>query len=377
MSSESTLKEIIVLGAGVVGLSTALKVQETGRYKVTIVAEVLPTDPKTIKYTSQWAGAHHVSFASLDDPRHALDKETFDELWKLKDSVEGCFMTIRQTEYFSKRRASPSPLAHMPEFRSLSPSELGALENIQATNGEAFTTFSFDTPVYLTYLSTRFLSKGGRIIRGSVQHISEIAESGVFSFLSHEEKKHVISKPNSIKPPAAIVVCVGLGARFLGGVEDKDVYPIRGQTVLVNAPWIKHGKTLSDLDAQEWTYMIPRKSGTVILGGTLEPDDWNPTPRPETTQSILERVLKLAPELVPGKANPTVEDIWPIVIEEGCGFRPGRKGGLRLEAGEVQVPHTDKTIPVVYNYGHAGSGYIASFGSGRVALDLLEKALKQ
>lgn len=125
-------------------------------------------------------------------------------------------------------------------------------------------------PVYLNYLSTRFLSKGGRIIRGSVQHISEIAESGVYSFLSHEEKKHV----KSVQPPAAIIVCVGLGARFLGGVEDKDVYPIRGQTVLVNAPWIKHGKTLSDLDAETWTYMIPRKTGTVILGGTLEPNDW-------------------------------------------------------------------------------------------------------
>jgi glycine/D-amino acid oxidase-like deaminating enzyme len=148
------------------------------------------------------------------------------------------------------------------------------LQEIQPASGEVFSTVSFDTPVYLTYLSTRFLSKGGRIVRGSVQHISEIAESGVFSFLSHEEKKHIISKPDGVKPPAAIVVCAGLGARFLGGVEDKDVYPIRGQTVLVNAPWIKHGKTLSDLDANEWTYMIPRKSGMIILGGTLEPNDW-------------------------------------------------------------------------------------------------------
>ena len=40
---------------GVVGLTTALKIQETGDYQVTIVAEVLPSDPKTIKYTSQWA----------------------------------------------------------------------------------------------------------------------------------------------------------------------------------------------------------------------------------------------------------------------------------------------------------------------------------
>ena len=40
---------------GVIGLTTALKIQETGRYNVTIVAEILPSDPKNIKYASQWA----------------------------------------------------------------------------------------------------------------------------------------------------------------------------------------------------------------------------------------------------------------------------------------------------------------------------------
>lgn len=45
----------LVVPLGVIGLTTALKVQESGDYKVTIVAEFLPTDPKTVKYTSQWA----------------------------------------------------------------------------------------------------------------------------------------------------------------------------------------------------------------------------------------------------------------------------------------------------------------------------------
>jgi hypothetical protein len=40
---------------GVVGLTTAVKIQEKTGYKVTIIAEYLPTDPKCIKYTSLWA----------------------------------------------------------------------------------------------------------------------------------------------------------------------------------------------------------------------------------------------------------------------------------------------------------------------------------
>ena len=43
------------MGIGVVGLTTALKLQQQGTYQVTIVSEVLPSDPKTIRYTSRWA----------------------------------------------------------------------------------------------------------------------------------------------------------------------------------------------------------------------------------------------------------------------------------------------------------------------------------
>jgi hypothetical protein len=43
------------LRIGVVGLTTAVRLQEQGKYDVTIIAEVFPEDPKTIKYTSQWA----------------------------------------------------------------------------------------------------------------------------------------------------------------------------------------------------------------------------------------------------------------------------------------------------------------------------------
>ena len=60
----------------------------------------------------------------------------------------------------------------------------------------------------------------------------------------------------------AIIACPGIGARFLGGIEDKDVYPVRGQTVLLRAPWIKYGRTLSGADGS-YIYMMPRCTGDV------------------------------------------------------------------------------------------------------------------
>ena len=216
----------------------------------------------------------------------------------------------------------------------------------QAVLMTSFTTVGIDTPVYLPYLLSRFLARGGNLIRNSLQHISQVIEGALTPF-----------------KPDALVVCVGIGARFLGGVEDKDVYPIRGQTVLIRAPWVKSGRTIYRKD--DVTYIIPRRSGDVsqtvvraphvkpfsrsiqvILGGTREVDDWYPRSRPETRIEILKRAIALAPEIAPpGTKKPTYEDLIPLIIEDGCGLRPGRKGGIRLEREIVSG------IPVIYNYG--------------------------
>lgn len=51
---------------------------------------------------------------------------------------------------------------------------------------------------------------------------------------------------------------------MLGGVEDKAMYPIRGQTVLLKAPWVKYGRTMVEKDGLR-TYTIPRRCGDARL----------------------------------------------------------------------------------------------------------------
>jgi len=104
----------------------------------------------------------------------------------------------------------------------------------------------------MPYLESRFTSKGGRILRGTVQHIQQVIEGGAYLF----------TKEGDPAPPDAVVVCTGLGTRFLGGVEDKDLYPTRGQTVVVRAPWVRFGITIADVKGK-LTYVIPRRSGDV------------------------------------------------------------------------------------------------------------------
>lgn len=69
---------IVILGAGVIGLTTAIRILESpvskGR-EVHILAGHLPSDDLDANYPSGIAGAHHLSFAD--------DKDTRQRRWDL------------------------------------------------------------------------------------------------------------------------------------------------------------------------------------------------------------------------------------------------------------------------------------------------------
>jgi D-amino-acid oxidase len=121
-------------------------------------------------------------------------------------------------------------------------------------------------------------------------------------------------------------------------------------------------------------FLYPLPPCQVIVGGTRTENDWlvsspksisprtcspdkprYPSIRPETTLDILQRGLALCPQLAPehirNARTPTVEDLLPLVIDEGCGLRPARKGGIRLDVVPFEMPGSDRIVPVVYNYG--------------------------
>ncbi|KAG8808716.1 hypothetical protein FRC17_003816 [Serendipita sp. 399] len=254
------MESITVLGAGVVGLSTALQLIERG-FKVTIIAECLPEDAKSIKYTSHWAGAHHVTIAG--DRRQLgiwsfkeMDQVTFETMWRMstESETEHLFLRLPQLELYAEPdKAGPESILNLyPSYEPISEKGLPSF----AKSGCKFETITIDTPNYLLHLMNTFKSKGGNVVRACVQHISQVADGGFW-----------------VPKPDAVVVCAGIGARTLGGVEDTHVYPIRGQTVLVKAPWIKFGRTCSSTDGT-WTYIIPRRSGDVIVGGIKVDNDW-------------------------------------------------------------------------------------------------------
>lgn len=103
-----------------------------------------------------------------------------------------------------------------------------------------------NTAIYLPWLVSQCLKNGVVFNRAIFKHITEAATSG-----THPAKKVDL-----------VVNCIGLGAARLSGVEDKSVFPARGQIVVVRND---AGKMMdisgTDDGPEEAFYVMTRAAG--------------------------------------------------------------------------------------------------------------------
>jgi D-amino-acid oxidase len=201
------------------------------------------------------------------------------------------------------------------------------------SSGATCTSVCINTPMYLSYLVGRCISNGVILKRAVLSHISDAASL----HSSGPDTKADI-----------IINCTGLLASKLGGVMDKSVFPIRGQTVVVrNDPGVMMCSSSTDDGPDEMCYIMTRAAG----GGTIR---------------IMKRAVELCPQLVENGQG--IEGL--SVIRHGVGLRPGREGGVRIEKERVEG------YWVVHNYGHAGWGYQGSYGCSERVLELVDEILE-
>ncbi|XP_051710380.2 D-aspartate oxidase isoform X2 [Oryctolagus cuniculus] len=149
-----------------------------------------------------------------------------------------------------------------------------------------------------------------------------------------------------------VVNCSGLGSRRLAG--DSAVFPVRGQVLQVQAPWVKHFIR----DGSGLTYIYPG-AFHVTLGGTRQPGDWNLSPDAEVSRDILSRCCALEPSLHRA-----------YDIKEQVGLRPSRPG-VRLQK-ELLV-RDGRRLPVVHHYGHGAGGFSVHWGTALEAARLVSE----
>jgi D-amino-acid oxidase len=147
-----------------------------------------------------------------------------------------------------------------------------------------------------------------------------------------------------------VVNCTGLGARRL--CNDNELMGVLGQTLIVEPGTLRTNTFIGDeRDQLAIFYSIPRRT-EVVLGGcrTEVAGDEVPAPDPDLREAILARCRAAGYE--PG-----------AIIRERCGLRPVRE--------RVRVEREGR---VIHNYGHGGAGYTLSWGCAEEALQLAGEA---
>jgi D-amino-acid oxidase len=305
--------DVVVVGAGVIGLTCAVRLQEGGA-RVAVVTADEPERTVSSVAAAVWYPTH-----TEGNPR-VLDwaRRTFAELAdQAGRGVPGVVM--RPTRMLLRTPASQVPwwAEAVRDFRSAPPVDVPV-----GFAGEwRFTVPTVEMGPYLHWLLQRVTGAGGVLIRRRLHRLSDAAD---------------------VAP--VIVHATGLAAGSLA--HDADVYPARGQIVLVSNPGLFTSVRDEENPAGR-TYVHPR-SRDVVLGGTFEPLESDTTPSAATGQAIIERCTALVPELAGAR-----------VLTQLVGLRPARHGGARVEIDPIGLPGGGSLI---HNYGHGGAGVTLCWG---------------
>ncbi len=313
-------EQIAVIGAGIIGLTTSLRLQEAG-FDVRIFSK-----QRTGETTSAIAAAFWYPYQVASQGKVQLwAEQTYKEyLEQISQGVPGV-RSMRLVEYFRDDLLLPEWKEQVEEFSLLSAEELPP----GFSSGFGFSSVLTETSRYLPYLVEKVRNVGIEI-----------------------ETVELDSLQPLLSEYSTVVNCAGLGARELVG--DDSLYPIRGQLTRTTAfPSSFEEKIIIYEEAEHASYIVPR-SEDCILGGTAEVRDWDQQPRSESTISIRQRCELL---------EPSVSELRDQ--EFLVGLRPGRPE-VRLE---TQAAAEDTLV--IHNYGHGGAGFTLCWGCAEEVRNLL------
>lgn len=295
------MARVIVVGAGVIGLSCAVRLCEAGHH-VDVVARDLPLETTSAVAAALWYPYRAFPFERVT----AWSRASYREFERLSVSQDTGVSMVPGTELLRSRTSDPWWRDAVPALTRVgSPAPPYA-------DGWTFVAPVIEMPVYLRWLVARVESLGGTLTRMALTALPDRAD--------------------------VVVDATGLGARRMA--DDPTMLPVRGQVVYVAQVGLEHWW----LDSSGPVYVVPR-SHDIVVGGSDDEGEWDRRPDPDLAKVILERAVELVPELAHAK-----------VLGHKVGLRPARPE-VRLEVeqqGDTRVVHC---------YGHGGAGVTLSWGT--------------
>lgn len=327
--------EFLIIGAGVLGLSSAQRLLARGA-RVTLVERGVCGGEST------WAGGGILS---------ALCP------WDYPDEVTR--LTLRGAQMFpAYAQALFDATGIDPEYQVsgmlvLPPVELQAAKQWCAAHGARLEerdgalllpdVAQVRNPRLLRALRTRVEALGGRIVeRCEVRHIA--TEEG--------RVRHVATSCGEFAADSYIVTAGAWSKQVLGEhALQLDIRPVQGQMLLFkfDAPPIEH------IVLQQQLYLIPRRDGHLLAGSTLEDVGFDKRTTIEARDSLRARAEQILPEL---RGMPLVQH-W-------AGLRPGSPNNIPTIGRHPEIAN------LYVNSGHFRYGVTMAPASAEILANELE-----
>lgn len=325
--------DVLVVGAGVIGLSTALALRHAG-LRVSVV------DRQAVgRGGASWAGGGILAPLEPD----AVDAST---LPILRDSLS-CYAGWCE-ELHALSGVDPEYLRCgmrvFPPFDVADWEALGARCGLRvdgASDGLNLPEVAqVRSPRLLRALAGALRAKGGELI----EHEAVIALLG-------QERVEGVRTANRELSAGVVVLAAGAWSSAL--CEEALIEPVRGEMLLIDT---RPGE-LETIRLGEGMYLIPRRDGLVVAGSTLERAGFQDTPSAAGREQILRAVRRLAPQL----ADRAVLAHW-------SGLRPAPRGRA------PQIEWSAGRAGLLIHTGHHRLGITLAPGSARRAAAMVMAA---
>ncbi|WP_250037433.1 FAD-dependent oxidoreductase [Paractinoplanes maris] len=329
--------DVLIIGAGVIGLTTAVRLAERARLAKRDLRIVIYKGQAAGQTSSYAAGAifdpymaEHKNNAVRDEWA-AATRQRFEALHRQRFSWARLLKGIE-----ASRTPLPTPpwAPALPGYRRCAQADLPR----GFDSGWHYLSPLIEMPSFLRWLERRLRKLSVTI-----------------------EDRRLSNLKQGFLDAGIVVNCTGIGARTL--VPDDEVRPIRGQLVVVRNPGIHEFfvEHVPDPYIGDTTYVLPH-GDFLLLGGSAEQGVSDLRWDTDVEEAILRRCRE---------AFPVLATVSPIKERRRIGIRPHRPT-VRLEHEDFGDRH------IVHNYGHGGSGVSLSWGCAdevaRIIDDIHEKA---
>ncbi|MCN4143926.1 MAG: glycine oxidase ThiO [Thiohalomonas sp.] len=349
------MNKIIIIGAGIIGMLTARLLVKAG-VCVTIIEQgyagkesswagggiISPLYPwrysDPVTHLAQWGQTHYPELLEEIRLNSGIDPEYIQSGLLYLDIED----ELQQALEWEKK--------HAYAFEPVSGEVLKTIEP-----GLDFSSFNADK--YGWFTSSIGQVRNPRLVRAlreDLLHLGVVIEqqTQAMSFIIQgEQLKGVLTDKGSFYADQVVVAGGAWSACLLEQwLKVPKIAPVKGQMIVFKA----EPGVVSRIVLSKARYVIPRKDGRIVLGSTLEFNDFDKS----TTEDVLHELMQEAYRIIPVLRNYPVEKQW-------AGLRPGSIDGVPYIGGHPELKN------LYLNAGHFRNGVVIGLASCQLLVDQL------